>query len=288
MSGECATVRYSEKLLERYNITVEPLDLSEIIAWANEVEENGIEAKNKVLEIQSYIPTSFVPTEKIIQMAKLGLAIDRFILEKELSGIAIQCWTSLQQNYGIMPCTLMSMLGNKLIPCACETDINGLIGMYALTLAAQAPSALLDWNNNYDKNSDKSIVFHCSNIPKSFFGGNPEMSFNTIIANSVGKDKSFGTIVGVLKSQQVTYCRISTDEFQGCIKTYIGEGELTNDKVETFGGYGTINIPNFQKLLKFICTNGFEHHVAITSGNVGYALNDAFSNYLNYQTYYHR
>lgn len=283
-----STVRFSEKLLERHNITIEPLDLSEIIAHANNVNENEIEAKNKVLEIQNYALTSSVPAKSIMKMAKLGVAIDRFIIENELSGIAIQCWTSLQLNFGIMPCTLMSMLGNKLIPSACETDIPGLVGMYALSLASQSPSALLDWNNNYDENPDKSIVFHCSNIPKIFFGKNVEMSYNSIIANAVGKDKSFGTTVGIMKPQKVTYCRVSTDEYHGRLKTYIGEGEITNDKVKTFGGYGTINIPNFQQLLKFICKNGFEHHVAISSGEVSYALNEAFSNYLGYETYYHQ
>ncbi|HUV00565.1 MAG TPA: L-fucose/L-arabinose isomerase family protein [Bacteroidales bacterium] len=282
-----ATVRYSEKLLERHNITVEPLDLSEIIARANSINDNEIELKNKVLEIQDYVLTSSVPAKKIVQMAKLGVAIDRFVRENDLSGIAIQCWTSLQLNFGVMPCTLMSMLGNKLIPSACETDIPGLVGMYALSLASQSPSALLDWNNNYDENSDKSIVFHCSNIPKIFFGENAEMSYNSIIANAVGKDKSFGTVVGIMKPQKVTYCRVSTDEYQGRLKTYIGEGNMTNDKVKTFGGYGTINIPNFQELLKFICKNGFEHHVAVTSGEVSNALNEAFSNYFDYETYHH-
>lgn len=283
-----ATVRYSEKLLERHNITVEPIDLSEIIGRANAVQENETEAKEKLLQIKDYAPTNGVPASKLLQIAKLGVAIDRFISENELSGIAIQCWTSLQLNYGVMPCTLMSMLGNNLISSACETDIPGLIGMHALALASESPAALLDWNNNYNEDSNKSIVFHCSNLPKAFFDEDVKMSYNSIISNSVGKDKAYGTITGIMKPQKVTYCRVSTDEFQGRIRTYMGEGQITNDKVETFGGYGTISIPNFQDLLKYICGNGFEHHVAMSSGETANALYEAFTKYLGYETFYHQ
>ena len=72
------------------------------------------------------------------------------------------------------------------------------------------------------------------------------MDYQAIIAGTVGKDNTFGTVVGRVKAEPFTYCRVSTDDYQGKIRVYLGEGELTNDPLDTFGGYGVAKIPNLQ------------------------------------------
>ena len=81
----------------------------------------------------------------------------------------MQCWTSIEENLGVVPCTVMSMMSDDLMSSACEVDICGVVSMHALRLASETPSALLDWNNNYGDNPDKAVCFHCSNLPKHFF-----------------------------------------------------------------------------------------------------------------------
>ena len=44
---------------------------------------------------------------------------------------------SSQDTFGVNVCTLMSMMSTKTMPSACETDITGLLSMYALELAAE-------------------------------------------------------------------------------------------------------------------------------------------------------
>ena len=82
---------------------------------------------------------------------------------------AVQCWTSLEEYFGVVPCTIMSMMSNELMSSACEVDICGVLAMHALRLASGTPSALLDWNNNYGEDPNKAVCFHCSNLPKHFF-----------------------------------------------------------------------------------------------------------------------
>ena len=113
-----------------------------------------------------------------------------------------------------MPCTIMSMMSESLLPSACETDIAGLLGMYVLQAASGQPAALLDWNNNYGEDPNKGVVFHCSNLPKSFFGDH-RMDYQEIIAGTVGKENTFGTIVGRVAPGPFTYCRVSTDDLTG-------------------------------------------------------------------------
>jgi L-fucose isomerase-like protein len=183
----------------------------------------------------------------------------------------------------------MSMLSDKLAPSACETDIAGTAAMYTMALASGKPSALVDWNNNYGDDPNKGVVFHCSNLPRSVFTDEiPVMDYQEIIAGSVGMDNTWGTIYGRVKADPFTYLRISTDDLNGKIIAYVGEGRFTADPVDTFGGYGVVEIPNYQALLHYICENGYEHHVSVNLSNVADAVYEAFTKYLGWETYYHR
>ena len=280
------TVRYSEKLLERASMSVEVLDLSEAFGRANRLEDDDREVCGKLDEIKAYVSTKGIPPEALVKMAKFALVVERWMEENELVATAVQCWTSMEEFFGVVPCTVMSMMSNVLKPSACETDITGAIGMYAMALASGKPSALVDWNNNYGDDPDKGVIFHCSNLPKDFFE-DIEMSYQDIIAGTVGKENTYGTVVGRIKSGPFTYCRVSTDDSRGVIRVYVGEGEVTDDPLKTFGGYGVVHIPNFQGLLKHICGNGFEHHVAVNQSQVAAAVNEALSKYLGWDVYYH-
>ena len=275
------TVRYSEKLLERTGISVETIDLSEIFGKALKLEDNDPLVINKVDEIRAYVQTEGIPKNPLIKMAKLGVVIEDWMSENDLDASALQCWTAMEELYGVVPCTLMSMMSSKLMPSACETDIAGLAGMYAMVLATGKPSAIVDWNNNYDNDPDKAVLFHCSNLPKGFFkdssdrsDDNAAMDYQAIIAGTVGKENTYGTVVGRVQEMPFTYCRVSTDDFNGKVKMYSGEGNFTNDPLKTFGGYGVARIPNLQNLLAYICSNGFEHHVAINPSQCSAILNE--------------
>ncbi|MGA9349342.1 MAG: L-fucose/L-arabinose isomerase family protein [Anaerolineae bacterium] len=281
------TVRYSEKLLEEAGISVEVLDLSEAFGRANRLRDDDAEVRRKLDEIRAYVSTKGIPAEALTKMAKFALVTQRWMEENELVATAVQCWTSMEEFFGIAPCTVMSMMSNALMPSACETDITGAVGMYAMTLASGKPSALVDWNNNYGDDPDKGVIFHCSNLPKAFFT-EAKMDYQDIIAGTVGKENTYGTVVGRLKSSPFTYCRVSTDDSWGVIRVYVGEGELTDDPLETFGGYGVVRIPDFQGLLHHICENGFEHHVAVNLSQCAAAVNEALTKYMDWDVYYHQ
>jgi L-fucose isomerase-like protein len=280
------TVRYSEKLLETAGISVETLDLSEVLGAANRIGDEAPEVKAKLEAIGGYTSTLMVPSPSLVKMAKLGIVIDRWMQEKQLAATAIQCWTALEELYGVVPCTVMSMMSNTMAPSACETDVAGVVGMYVLQAASGSPAALLDWNNNFGEDPNKGVVFHCSNLPKAFFA-EQRMDYQEIIAGTVGKENTYGTIVGRIAPGPFTYCRVSTDDLSGRVASYVGEGRFTDDRLDTFGGYGVIEVPDFQRLLQFICRNGFEHHVAATKAQVADAIEDALDTYLEWDVYRH-
>jgi L-fucose isomerase-like protein len=280
------TVRYSERILETHGISVEPIDLSEIFGRIHKLKDTDDAAQAKLAAIKQYVTTVGIPDEALLKMAKLGAVIDGWMQEKSVTISAVQCWTSMEEYFGVVPCTIMSMMSNSLIPSACEVDVPGVLSMYMMALASQTPSALLDWNNNYGNNPDKCVCFHCSNLPKHFFK-DVKMDYQEIIAGTVGKLNTFGTCVGRVKSGAMSFARYSTDDRRGVIRGYTGAGQFTDDPLETFGGAGVAEIPHLQKLLKYICREGFEHHVAANFSSVSKAVHEAAVRYLGWESHYH-
>lgn len=282
------TVRYSQKLLQDSGITVCEVDMSEIIFSALELKDNDARVLEKLKEILKYgkIETG-TSEEKLLKQAKLYFTLEEWIKQNDCDASAIQCWDSIQNNFGCATCLAMSMMGEKGLPSACETDVMGAVTMYAMYLASGEPTGYLDWNNNFTDDRNKCICLHCSNFPKSFMGNEPEIGSLDVLATTIGKEKCFGACKGRVSEGSMTFAKISTDDINGRIMAYVGEGEFTNDKVETPGGVATCNIPNLQELLNYICKNGFEHHVAMNRSKIADILNEALSNYMGWDVHVH-
>jgi L-fucose isomerase-like protein len=281
------TVRYSEKLLEANGITTETVDLSDIFGRVGRLKDDHAGVQGKLAEIRKYVTTGGVPEPALMKMAKLGCVIDDWMKATDVKITAVQCWTAMEEYFGVVPCTIMSMMSNNLLPAACEVDVCGTLSMHALALASETPSALLDWNNNYGDDPNKAVCFHCSNLPKHFFQ-DVRMDFQEIIAGTVGKENTFGTVVGRVKPGAMSFTRFSTDDTAGVMRGYVGEGAFTSDTLNTFGGAGVVEIPHLQKLLHYICENGFEHHVAANFSTVAAATYEATTRYFGWQMYWHQ
>ncbi|THB64081.1 MAG: fucose isomerase [Desulfovibrio sp.] len=282
------TVRYSEKILQGSGITVVPVDLSEIFAAAGRFDNEAAQVKDKLSAIRAYgtIP-SRIPDEQVVRQAKFSIAVEDWMAANECVASAVQCWTSMQENYGCASCLTMSMMGENSMPSACEVDVTGAVSMYALLLASGTPPGFLDWNNNYAHELDKCVNTHCSNFPSSFLGVTPEIADLDVLGETLGRENSFGAVKGKVASGPMTYFRISTDDQWGCIKGYVGQGAFTDDPFDMDGGIAVCEVAGLRKLLGHICQNGYEHHVAMTRGHVADVLEEAVSKYLGWELYHH-
>ncbi len=284
--GAFNTVRYSEKILERHGISVTTVDLSEILGAAGKIGETDKRLISKVDEIKAYANATAVPPAKLAQMARLGIVLDDFVEANHLDATAIQCWTSVQANHGCNVCTSMSMMSENLMPSACEVDVTGVLTMYAMQLASGTPSALVDWNNNYGAADDKCVLFHCGNWAKSFL---PDIKILNapILGSTLGVENTWGALDGRTPASPLTYGRITTDDAAGAIRTYVGQGELTNDELKTFGNRAVARVPKLQKLMRHVCREGFEHHVVMNASSTAGVLAEAFERYLGWEVYHH-
>ena len=284
--GAFNTVRYSEKILERHGISVTTVDLSEILGAAAKLGEADKRVVSKIDEIKAYANATAVPPAKLVQMARLGLVLDDFVAANHLDATAIQCWTSVQANHGCNVCTSMSMMSENFMPSACEVDVTGVLTMYAMQLASSSPSALVDWNNNYGTDPDKCVLFHCGNWAKSFL---PDIKILNapILGSTLGVENTWGALDGRTPATPLTYGRITTDDVAGKIRTYVGQGELTNDELKTFGNRAVARVPKLQKLMHHVCREGFEHHVVMNASHTAGILAEAFERYLGWEVYHH-
>lgn len=281
------TVRYSEKILQKHGISVQTVDLSEVIAAAqNYADAEKVAAKKQEIRAYGTIESS-VEDFKLERQAKLCLAMAEQVEALHCHASTVQCWDSLENNYGCAACLGMSMMGEAGKPSACESDVTGAVSMLAAQLAAQSAPALMDWNNNIRDDRDACISLHCSNFPKRFFAAPIQIGTLDVLGSTLGHEKTFGACKGQVAAGPMTFVRFTTDDAKGRLKMYVGEGSFEAEPLPTKGGVAACRVPGLQSLLRYICQNGFEHHVCFVRGHVAAALAEALGNYMNVDVYYH-
>jgi L-fucose isomerase-like protein len=280
------TTRFSEKLFEASGITVNTIDLSEVFGSAAKIDSGDPRVRERVEQIRAYADSSAAPEESVVRMAKFALVVDDWMRSLSITATAIQCWSSLQKNFGVNVCTIMSMMSEQMLPSACEVDIAGVVAMYALQLASGNPGALVDWNNNYGGDPDKCVFFHCGNWAKDFL---PDIRIGTapILGTVLGEENTVGALEGRTPAGPVTFGRVSTDDLAGRIRAYVGDGDFTDDPLDTFGTRAVVRVDGLPRLMHAICQNGFEHHAAMTRGHCAAAVAEGLTRYLGWETYHH-
>ena len=280
------TTRYSEKLLQSGGISVSTIDLSDVFGRAERIGDDDPRVLDKLDSIESYASTSGVPDRSLVRMAKLGVVLSEWMDHNGIHATAIQCWSSMQQNFGVNCCTIMSMMSENFMPSACEVDVTGVVTMYALQLASGQPSALVDWNNNYGRDRNKCVLFHCGNWAKTFLR-DAEIGTAPILGSVLGEKNTYGAMAGRTPAGPLTYARVSTDDAAGRMRAYVGEGWFTDDPLSTFGTRAVAEVPELQRLMRYICKNGFEHHAAMSPSHCADVLGEALETYMGWDVYKH-
>ena len=275
------TVRWDEIAFQKMGVTVEALDMSRIFAEMDALTEPEFAEKRALYASLSDFGT--YPPEKLENIARLGVVIDRLIEEYELDAIAIRCWDELQKRYGVAPCLILGELNERGIAAACELDVTNAVMMRAVGLAANYPVMLLDVNNNYENDPDKVIFFHCGPAPASLMRGRGEIREHLMFRKSYGEGSGVGINHGRYIADDVTIGSFKTEG--GRLSAFVAEGRLTDDTLpEVFFGCGTVfEKKNVGEMLNYMARNGYRHHVAITRGHTAAAVLEAFRNYLGYE-----
>lgn len=254
------TIRFDEVALQKKGITVEVFDNSDLLLEVEKVKAGSSELEAKVSRFREYTDFDGVPADRVEMLARLSVAIDRMIERYELQAVGLRCWLDLEQTLKVSPCVVLSELNDRGIPAAC-----------------------LDWNNNYEEDPDRCILFHCGPVAQKLMAARGRVIDHPMFAKSLGEGCAFGCNVGRLRPMSFTFASAATVD--GKVRFYSGEGEFTSDRLpeEFFGCGGVARIPELQPKLVRIGRGGYRHHVSMTEGSWRRALDEAFTNYLGYE-----
>ncbi len=280
------TCRYDEKMLQQIGVTVVPKDLSELLAIANRLEDSAPEVTAKLADIKARADTSKVSGEILLRIAKFECALEEMIRLFELDAAAVQCWNSLQLNYGICACGVLARLGDAGTPVACEADVLGALSMQALRLASDSAAGLFDWNNLHNDDPELANLWHCGVYPPSFGKAEPIMNVQGIMSKHIGAEKSTGVLELDIKPGPATICRVTQGMPGEGWKAFVAQGAFEDNEAKTFGAGGWCRLPGLQQIYRDILLEHFPHHAAAAQSHVGNVLYEAFGNYLGMAVYH--
>jgi L-fucose isomerase-like protein len=277
------TVRIDELALQKYGITMETLDLSDIFARVGAVSAAEEKVKAKADKLRQYTSWAGVPEAAFETLVKLGVVLDAVVDEYGLDAVAIRCWIELQKQLHVSPCVLLSEMNDRGVNAACEVDVGNAVAMHGLSRASGNAAACLDWNNNYGDDDNKCILFHCGPFPQSMMTSKGHITDHLILANAVGRGCGYGCNTGRIAPTPFTFSSMLTED--GKLKFYIGQGRFTEDAISEnfFGCAGVAQIDNLQDTLQKIGYQGHRHHVSATPGHVAAPVQEAFEKYLGYE-----
>jgi len=277
------TVRIDELALQKYGITMETLDLSDIFARVGAVSAAEEKVRAKADKLRQYTSWAGVPEAAFETLVKLGVVLDAVVDEYGLDAVAIRCWIELQKQLHVSPCVLLSEMNDRGVNAACEVDVGNAVAMHGLSRASGNAAACLDWNNNYGDDDNKCILFHCGPFPQSMMTSKGHVTDHLILANAVGRGCGYGCNTGRIAPTPFTFSSMLTED--GKLKFYIGQGRFTEDAISEsfFGCAGVAQIDNLQDALQKIGYQGHRHHVSATPGHVAAPVQEAFEKYLGYE-----
>jgi len=276
-------VRYDEIAMEKAGLELEALDLSSLFARVRSLKDDDPAVLAWIERLEKTMSFEGASDYARPALGRLGAALESVLTEMKLDAFAIRCWSELQDEMKITPCSLLGVFNQMGIPGACETDVTNAIVMLALTLAADSPVGCLDINNIYASEPDKCILFHCGPLPMDLMTGPGHIEEHKMFTKTQGADCSWGLNVNRIKPGKVTIAGCRTEN--GEVQYYVEEGEITDDPVEEafFGCSGVLKLENLQVKVRHLSEAGFRHHAIIVSGWHKRAVVEALSKYLGYR-----
>jgi len=275
------TVRFDEIALQKYGITVESFDLSELIYTVQNMKSDDEKVLKKIETLKNYTDCSKVPGSNRDTLAKVSVVIDDYIEAYRLDALTLRCWNEMETILRICPCVLLSELNDRGIVASCEIDMCSAISMRAMNLASEEAAAVLDWNNNYGDDENKVILFHCGPVAQSLMTGKGTVTEHKMFGKG-DPGSGWGSNEGRIRAFPTTISNCQTKD--GKIVIYASEARFTEDPIEAeyFGCAGVAKIPNLQDKLMTLARGGFKHHTAIGVGHMKDILKEAFTTYLHY------
>lgn len=264
-------------MIKQFGQRVVHVSLVDIFHDAEGLSDDNPSVQKTLREIKMQADTSAVSEESLKKIAKLEHVLKQFAEEKKLAGTGIQCWTAIQEVYGVSPCLAMGRLTDHGIMASCEVDIYGALTMLVQYLAAlkTKPPHFIDWTIQHQEQENVFLAWHCGNAPPSLVceGCQITVRHQSVLGDMLGPERSQGTGEFQLKPGLVTICRLV--EYDGKFKMLITKGRIKESAQKLLGSWSWVEVPNLASLYKTLITEGFIHHASMIHGDYAQAIIDS-------------
>ncbi len=247
-----------EDLTNFFNISVHPIDLDALFATANEVSAETI--ASLLSSIRQMKGGTEVNQEELAKSLKLKIALDQIARAKKLEGFAVRCWPEMFTEHGGAVCGPVSLLGDQLIPCACEADVFGALSQLWIKNVVRKLTFLIDLVD-VDTVSNTAVVWHCGQAPRAM----SKRNYDAEVTVHTNRRKPL-LFQFPLRAGRVTFFRIS--QSLGLYRAILISGEVIDDPLPFAGTSGTIRFDNpAGDVLNGLMQEGIEHHLALVYGD---------------------
>ncbi|MBQ9275098.1 MAG: L-fucose/L-arabinose isomerase family protein [Succinivibrio sp.] len=247
------------ELLEKFNIQLSPVPLSEVVLRARRImEQHGAGDELKFLQDNTVVKISPPHLEAVAALAR---SMKELIDKYGCNAGAIQCWTALQDELGIMPCAANAILNDMGIPIVCETDIHGAITALIAEAAVmnETRSFFADWTVRHPDNENGELLQHCGPWPVSVAKEKPELTCPIAF-------KDEGSLSAEAKhSDKLTLMRFDGDN--GEYSMLLGNARSVEGP-HILGTYMWVEVENLNRLEYKIVTGPYIHHCVGVYGDV--------------------
>ncbi len=150
-------------------LTVEESTIKELVKIAKGFDQKTIDSE--VLKIKSAASSISVSNDDSFnKVTRIYFALKKMKEDNNWDSLAVQCWSQMQELYGVAPCMAYSWMGSEDgIAVSCEGDVQGSMSMLLLNYISNAEksSTLLDLAT-FDKEADAVQMWHCGVSPRHF------------------------------------------------------------------------------------------------------------------------
>ena len=253
------------ELLEKFNIQLSPIPMTELIEEVKSVKGNE-KVQDTLEEIKKSMKVSIKENE-VEMVAALTVAMENLIEKYGCSAAAIQCWNALQDEIGIMPCAANAILNEKGIPVVCETDIHGAITALMVEAATldDTRSFFADWTIRHPDIENGELLQHCGPWPISVAQGTPDLTYPLAFEHP-------GSLTAEAKHGEVTLCRFDGDNGEYSLLLGTAKGV---EGPKCMGTYLWVEVENIKRLEAKIVEGPNIHHCVGIHQNVVPVLYEA-------------
>ena len=250
------------EMLDVFGVRLESIEARELIQKAKEYSD---EECQKYLDDARLRLVGFekVPSQNVLDFARLYKAYDVFVKEKNIGALCSRCWPDYFVDFGTPVCAVLSILNDLKVATSCEADAYGALSMYVgMHLSGEA--VFFGDPVSMDETENTITFWHCGMAACSLAREDTKAEIGEHCNRHIGPTCEFGC----KPSKEATIFRIGRLS-DGSFRFFITDGEIL-DKPKQFNGTSLVVRTKScaEKIVYETVERGYEPHFVVVYKDV--------------------